>query len=83
MACKFKNGEKIFFIGTKDYPKLEKYEMVIAMTTKNYLAQDHTGNIFIHVKTSEGSICCWYNENDFINIYEYRKLKMIKINKND
>ena len=79
--CKFKNNEKIFYVGGIDddsFP-LEKYEMATALLNNNTIAKDHTGNVFITVQTKDGAINCWYNQNNFISLKDYRKLKLKKL----
>ncbi len=91
---KYKIGEKVIFLkksSKEDGWPLNNYEEYI-ITESSYSGDrrypyhhdnDYTPNTYYYgVKSKEkyGSTSTWYEEQDFIGLKEYRKLKLEKIN---
>jgi hypothetical protein len=73
----FKVGDKVIYYPTTNEHYAWPLELYgeYEITT---MSIDHDGKVYFGVK-NEKSETCWYNEKDFINIYEYRKYKLNKL----
>ena len=83
---KYKKGDKVIFIkksSKEDSWRLNNYEEYeitniahnVSSTSYNIIEGYYYG-----VKHKDDSETTWYEENDFITIQEYRKLKLNKLN---
>jgi len=74
-----KKGDKVFFIGnnSKYSLKLNKYEEyeISDFAYEN----DQFRDFYYGVKDKNGTESTWYVEEDFIELKEYRKLKLQKL----
>jgi len=78
---RFKKGDKVVYIDrlpmTDEYKgwQLNKYETYEVIN----IACNKQGEIFYGVKDKKGTETTWFSEEDFIELKEYRKLKLEKL----
>jgi len=80
----FKKGDKVFYIGGDDFKyawklnKNEEYE-ICDMAYKDIKCSEFRYGVKPTNKNATWATSTWYNEEDFITLKEYRKLKLLKL----
>jgi len=79
---KFHTGDKVYYMPktNREYAWELKLLDEYIITNHAFDMRTNDNTMYVGVRNKKGIETTWYDENDFLSIYEYRKYKLNKIN---